>query len=149
MGAAEFAFGSAVGKLRAENHELEYTEHVFPPQLIDHTANEHEIIGEGYVTHIRSECHCSKSASAAHLQAVGVDEYAVNDMRVLVLNGTVPESLVHYVVQKGGIVEVVSILTGTNVCGGTSVSSPRLPVCTTKFTDHIHAEVEVQYVRLR
>jgi hypothetical protein len=145
MGAAEFAFGSAVGILRAENPELPYTTHIFPPQLTDHTLSEHEIIGDGYLTHIRSECHCSKSSSAAHLIAVGIDAFAVNDMRSLALNGTVPSSLIHYVLQKGETVEIKSILTGTNVCGGASLVDPRLPVCTTKLSDHTHAEIEVQY----
>ncbi len=145
MGTAEFAFGSAVGMLRAENPELPFTTHVFPPQLTDHTASEHEIIGDGYLTHIHSECHCSKSASAAHLQAVGIDAFAVNDMRERALNGSAPSSLIHYVLQKGETVEIKSILTGTNVCGGTSLVNPRLPVCVTKLSEHTHADIEVQY----
>jgi hypothetical protein len=144
IGGAEFAFGTAIGKLRAEDHELDHTYHIFPPQLTDDTANEHEIIGEGFITQVDTECVCSKSMSEPHLVAAGVSADAAPTMRSLIMTGVAPSYLIQNLRMKDGTVFIETILTGINVCGGTNITNPRLPVCTTKLSNHIHADIEVQ-----
>jgi hypothetical protein len=83
--------------------------------------------------------------SEAHLITAGISKDAVGPMRSLIFNGTAPSYLIQNVRMSGDTVIVESILTGTNVCGGTNNTNPRLPVCNTKFSNHIHADIEVQY----
>jgi hypothetical protein len=131
--------------LRAEEPGLKHTYHIFPPQLTDDTANEHEIIGEGFITDIASECHCSKSISEPHLVAAGISAEAAPDMRSLIITGVAPSYLIQNIKMEAEMVHVETILTGTNVCGGTNNTNPRVPVCVTRFSNHIHADIEVQY----
>ena len=83
--------------------------------------------------------------SESHLTAVGISADAAGPMRALILTGTSPSYLIQNVRMKDQMVYIETILTGTNVCGGTNNTNPRLPVCVTKLSKHIHADIEVQY----
>ncbi len=144
MGTGEYVFGTSLGHLRSQE-DTPHTFHVFPPQLTDTCNDGTTIVGNGFVTQIDTTCTCSNSMRPHHLIAAGVDATKVNQMINLSMNSTMPDTLTQHIYRTGENVTIVSFLKGTNVCGGINATSPRVPVCTTTFSNHSNALIMAEY----
>lgn len=147
MGVAELIDGTALGLMRYNNFELSHSTHFLPPQLTDVCADGSTIQGPGFATDVSSQCVCSASSSYADLRvATGLDDADVTLVQTYVKSLVKTYGWVNQVNQVDDqVINVTSILTGTNLCGGFNSTLPAVPVCKTQISNHRFIGTLVQY----
>ena len=155
MGGAELVDGTALGLLRAQDADLHYTTHFFPPQLIDVCQDGSTIKGNGFATDISTTCNCVDDVDAASLQVGGIPSTISAEMSLKATSMQNYPGWVNHVAfdSTNSSGTVYTILTGFSICGGTSPLSESVnstqtasaSVCTTKLWNHRHSFVLVTY----
>jgi hypothetical protein len=116
------------------------------PQLTDVCQDGSTILGPGFVTNLTTECYCSTSATTAALSAVSFPSSLAATASGYVQTLGLSPGWVNAVTQNAnGSIQISTILTGTNVCGGVNSTSPSTPVCLTTIFSQEPAVVQVTY----
>jgi len=146
-GVAEFIFGTSLGLLSSEGHDINTTLITYP-QLIDSCDDGTYISGSGLTTNMACSCLCSDSSSIADVVEVGVDATQAAEMmdKWKVMNGG-PGWIngITYDETKR-IITVTTLLSGNILCGGSNYQNASVPVCNTVIASHKHAEVQISWM---
>ncbi|KAI8914363.1 hypothetical protein EDD86DRAFT_199167 [Gorgonomyces haynaldii] len=147
MGVAEYVFGTSLGLLSSEQ-AIPYSTHVLPPQLIDTLTDGTEIVGNGFLTDIKSDCVCSTTSSAADLVVAGASNSIVQSLITQINSLQGDAGLATSISQdlQTGNITVLTVMTKSGVCAGTNSSSPALPVCKVLISNHLNARVTAKYM---
>ncbi|KAI8895887.1 hypothetical protein BC833DRAFT_542016 [Globomyces pollinis-pini] len=146
-GISELLFGTALGYLRSEEADLEKTTFLMSPQLIDIANDGTTIKGSGFTTDIKSTCECSSGLSVQSLINAGINQVKASIISQLALQSVdLSPNLISYLEHHDKIVNITTVLVGSDVCGGTNQTSPSSPVCTTTISNHHFATIRVVYM---
>jgi len=145
-GVAEFIFGTSLGLLSSEGHDVNTTL-LTSPQLIDSCADGTNIQGNGFATNLATTCTCSASSSIADLIVAGVDASVASEM------------LEKHVAMSGGpgwtnniqwdgaqSIVITTLISGGYLCGGSNYANKTVPVCTTNIASHKKAFIEISWM---
>ncbi|KAI8913346.1 hypothetical protein EDD86DRAFT_187862 [Gorgonomyces haynaldii] len=145
MGLGELIFGTSLGYPRSEM-AVDNTTFLMSPQLVDAISDGQAIIGLGYQTSLFTSCSCIHNVTVSELVDAGLD--ATNAS--LVVNGFVSienaPGLVNVLSYSGDTMQIMSLVTGVNVCGNSLNGKTPLPVCFTKFDHHKRAMIYTEMI---
>jgi hypothetical protein len=146
IGFAELIFGKSIGRLRSQE-DVTITKAVVGPQLIGVVNDGDTIVGNGYTIDILSNCYCSSDDSAASLESVGVPQadsalfqsaaHSIQSRNIFMTNSMAKFS-------SNNSVVVYTAFFNTPLCGGLNTTGT--PVCTTVFSNHKNAIVQMEYM---
>ena len=148
VGGAEYVFGTSLGHMRSEE-PVNVTTFVMPPQLVDTCNDGTTIIGDGYTIDILTSCQCAHSMDPSHLDAAGIDADSAAQFNMLYTDKNKAfVTMLNKFAMSSDNSELIAttIFTRTYLCGGTNVTHPAIPVCTTRFFNHRTARVEGTYM---
>lgn len=116
------------------------------PQLTDVCQDGSTIIGPGLVTNLTTECFCSTSASSSDLTSAYFPSTLAPTAAVYAKTLGLSPGWINGITQNAnGSIQISTILTGTNVCGGINSTSPSSPVCVTTVFSQEPASVIATY----
>ena len=116
------------------------------PQLTDVCQDGSTIIGPGLVTNLTTECFCSTSASSSDLSSAYFPSTLAPTAAVYAKTLGLSPGWINGITQNAnGSIQISTILTGTNVCGGINSTSPSSPVCITTVFSQEPASVIATY----
>lgn len=146
-GAAEFIFGSSLGKLSSEEGTPDSTLVTYP-QLIDTCQDGTVIEGTGFSTDIYTTCECSASNQAKDLIYAGIpQENATNMIAQLSTLGS-GQGIVQMIQlnETGAEIYLYSIVAGFRTCGGNNYVNKSVLVCETLISNHQTALVGISWM---
>ena len=145
MGVGEYVFGTSLGHMRSEE-SVDVTQLIFAPQLVDTCADKSTLSGGGYQMDIVTSCQCSPSGLQSDLFSFNITNSTAALLSAGVKSLDLGPGMATYFEQINDTLVISHVLTGLNVCGGTNVSYPSLPICKTTFANLKNAIVQMTYM---
>jgi len=141
-GVSELVFGKSLGLMRSQEN-VNITSFVMAPQLIGAVNDGDTLLGDGFIVEILTSCTCKRANTAAELIADGFDSTLAASFLDAYESMNDEIGVISHFVENENNITVTTALHGYGICGG--YKTRELPVCTTEFSNHIHATIQMEY----
>jgi hypothetical protein len=147
LGYSEAMFQETLGDLRYHHPWQDSSYVMIPPRVTDKTEGDTIIFGHGYSLSIRTDCDCLGVPTYREMLEKNMSTQSATNLSNWFQRVGHERALINDISMNNGSVEILSLLTRTNVCTGMNITHPPVPICKTQMKDLYHAQISVNYIK--